>query len=93
MSELNTGELTPKSNSKVDAMRFSGALGQPDGFGSVLDVTINVAGDATLTLQWKQGLGDKQGAINMWSVTLNERQRDALGQMLCKYQTRHYERY
>jgi hypothetical protein len=79
-----TGKLTPRSNNIVDSMRFSGAFGQPDGFGSVLDVIVNKAGEACFTLHYEE---------RMWSVTLTNEQRNALAKMLSNYQPCLYESY
>ena len=41
MANLPTGGLTPRSNNKEVSCRYTGGFGQPDGFASVLDVTVN----------------------------------------------------
>ncbi len=87
---MKTGTLTPRSNGIEDAMRFSGSFGQPDGFGSVLDVTVNTEGVACLTLTWKSSSSSDE---QRWSVMLNSDQRNALAEMLAKYQPRTWERY
>ena len=91
---MKTGTLTPRTNKTVDAMRFSGGFAQPDGFASVLTVTVNQSGDACLTLEYRTGVpGNDSGQVQMWSVTLNDHQRNALGAMLSRYQPRDYERF
>lgn len=85
---MKTGKLTPKSGDVVDAMRFTGAFDQPDGFGSVLDVTVRRSGDAYLTLTYRM-----HGAEHVWSIGLTEPQRNALAQMLSQNQSRTWERY
>jgi len=85
---MEKGTLTPKSNSCVDAMRFSGAFGQPDGFASVLDVTVNQGGEACLTLTHRVNYDEK-----VWSVMLTDSQRNALAAMLGEYKSRTFERY
>jgi hypothetical protein len=47
---METGNLTPKSNDTVLEIQYTGAFGQPDGFGSVLTCRIARSGDATLAL-------------------------------------------
>ena len=84
---MNTGKLTPKSNTTVAAMRFSGNFAQPNGFGSVLTVKINEAGDAALTLVYK-GVNDGE---HMWSVMLDNTQRAMLANFLLSYKPRTYE--
>ena len=88
---MKTGTLTPKANNIEDAMRFSGCFGQPDGFGSMLDVTVNTEGKACLTLTWKTDTSG--GEEKRWSITLDSDQRNALASMLAKYQPRTWERY
>ena len=86
---MDTGTLTPRSGTVIDAMRFSGPFDQPDGFASVLTVTIRRSGEACLTLNYRSPLNVE----NMWSIMLTEDQRNALGNMLCQNQSRTYERF
>jgi len=74
--KLPSGNLTPRSNSDTFCRRYSGGFGQPDGFGSVLDVRVNKAGDLCFTLYYKTGF---PSSPNMWSVTLTNEQRKNLG--------------
>lgn len=83
-----TGNLTPKSNDKVVAMRFTGAFGQSDGFGSVLNVEINKAGHASLTLFYNPPSG-----ATFWAVELDSEQRRALAVLLMTYEPKTFERY
>lgn len=85
---MKTGSLTPKSNNTVHAMRFSGDFGQNDGFASVLEVRVNVAGEAALTLTYKSSLDPTE---RQWSIMLNSEQRNALSVLLGRYQPRQYE--
>lgn len=84
---MNKGTLTPRSNNEVEAMRFSGGFGQPDGFSSVLTASIRTSGEACLTLEYENG-----GHIHQWSVMLTDEQRNALSALLGRYQPRLYER-
>ena len=85
-----TGNLTPKSNDTVKAMRFTGNFGQPDGFGSILTVRINKKGDAILTLHYIS-----EGKEGLWSVMLNQEQRFALSRLLspATYEAIHFEEF
>lgn len=85
---MRTGKLTPRSNNCVDAMRFSGGFGQPDGFASVLDVKINEGGEVCLTLTHREN-----GNESTWSVMLTDSQRNAMAAMLGEYKPRTFERY
>lgn len=85
---MEKGKLTPRSNDCVDAMRFSGGFGQPDGFASVLDVKVNRGGEVCLTLAHRVS-GDER----IWSVMLTDSQRHALAAMLASYKPRTFERY
>ena len=86
---MKTGTLTPRSNNCVEGMRFSGDFGQPDGFGSVLAVRINEAGQACFALTYK----NMDGSESSWAVTLTDSQRDALAVFLAEYKPRLFERY
>lgn len=88
---MQTGNLTPRTNCTIDAMRFSGDFGQPDGFGSVLDVQVKKSGEVCFTLTYK--MQPQSAEEHMWSVTLTEEQRRALAGLLVKYHPRTYERY
>lgn len=79
---MNTKNLTSKSNDSVIEARFTGSFGQPDGFGSVLTLIINKAGNATLTLNYK----DVDNIERMWSVMLDNEQRRKLANMLTTYE-------
>lgn len=82
-----TGELTPRSNDSVSVMRYTGGFGQPDGFGGVLTVTINQAGDVYFTLEYRAG----DGAEHQWSVGLTNEQRRALITQLLGYEPKLFE--
>lgn len=86
---MKTGKLTPKTNDTMDSMRFTGGFGQPSGFGSVLTATVKEDGGLCLTLNYKMDMSDGE---HMWSVELNNEQRNALGSMISKYQPVLYER-
>ena len=98
---MNVGTLTPRSNDEIRAMRFSGNFGHPDGFESVLTVSIKKSGEVALTLEYKSNCDNQ---INLWSVIrrffypsvsitlqLTDGQRNILGAFLCRYQPRLYE--
>jgi hypothetical protein len=85
-----TGTLTPRSNDNVEEMRFTGAFGQPSGFGSVLTVSVRRSGEACLTLNFSPDSGDKKD--HMWSVMLTNEQRNELSALLGRYQPTLYER-
>ena len=80
---MYTGQLTPKSNSTVNRMLFSGSFDQPDGFGSVLNVSVNEHGHATLTLCYKNIRSSEE---HIWSIILDNEQRRALSKMLVSYE-------
>lgn len=86
---MNTGTLTPRSNDTVNEMRFTGNFGQPDGFGSVLTVSIRKDGAVCLTLTWKDLLGDEE---KTWSVMLTSDQRPVLAQLLDSYNPKLWEK-
>ena len=79
---IPTGGLTARSNNSEVAFRYSGAFGQPNGFGSVLEVKVNSSGDLALTLHYKTDL-DKQD--HLWSVMLTNEQRKHLAELLGSY--------
>jgi hypothetical protein len=84
------GTLTPKSNETVDEMRFTGTFGQPDGFGSVFVASVRTSGEACLSLYWSTGnFGGKLDYF--WSVMLTNEQRNALSELLGRYQPRLFE--
>jgi len=72
---METGNLTPKSNNCIKACRFSGNFGQPDGFGSVLNVRVNRNGDVALQLNYRS---DIDGQEKLWTVMLDNEQRKKL---------------
>ena len=86
---MNVGKLTPKSNNAVRKMRFAGGFGQPDGFGSVLEVRLNKAGDVSFGLTYRI---DGKTEEHQWSVTLDNEQRHKLIEVLspeyepCKFE-------
>ena len=82
MANLPTGGLTPRSNSKEVAYRYTGGFGQPDGFASVLEVTVNRAGDLALTLHHTSGLDNH---AHLWSVMLTNEQRKHLSGLIASY--------
>ena len=79
---LPTGGLTPRSNNKEKAYRYSGGFGQSDGFASILDVKVNTAGELTLTLHYKMTT-DRESQF--WSVMLSNEQRKHLAALLDSY--------
>lgn len=84
---MEVGSLTPKSNDLVEAMRFTGAFGQSDGFGSVLLAEVKKDGRLVLTLTYQMN-----GQEHFWSVELDDSQRNALVAFAGKYQPRLFER-
>lgn len=85
---MNKGTLTPRTNDEVEAMRFSGGFGQPDGFASVLTASVRQDGGLCLTLEFRPGPGDASG---FWSVMLTNEQRRVLAALLGRYHPRLYE--
>ncbi len=77
---MNTGTLTPRANSTIKAMRFTGAFGQPDGFGSILEAAIRTDGRAVLTAKWKDT------NEHQWTVELDNEQRKTLAALLACYE-------
>ena len=88
---METGKLTPRSNDTIDRMRFSGGFGQPNGFGSVLEVIVNSAGDATFSLTYRMGV-PHDDSERSWAIILTNEQRHILASMLGAYKPRLYER-
>ena len=84
-----TGKLTPKTNSTVLGMRFSGAFGQTNGFGSMLEAEVKTDGRLVLTLKYK----DIDSHIHQWSIDLTNEQRRALGEMILNYEPCLFEQY
>jgi hypothetical protein len=79
---MNTGALTPRSNTTIQAMRFSGGFGQPDGFASVLIVRVAESGEVSLTLDYRT---HPDTAYHQWSVQLTNEQRVTLANFLLSY--------
>lgn len=75
---MKTGGLTSKSNKLVCGMRFTGSFDQPDGFGSILEATVNTHGHANLKIIKKDG--------NTWSIILDNQQRKAIADLLVRYE-------
>lgn len=85
------GTLTPKSNSVVEEMRFSGnhAIGG-GGHGSVLVADIRKSGEACLALYYSTGSFDDK-LDHFWAVMLTNEQRKALAEFLGRYQSKLFE--
>ncbi len=81
---METGNLTPRSNNTVAGARYSGSFGPVNGFGSVLEVTINTEGKTTFTLHYSADFDGKKE--HMWSVILDNEQRRHLSDMLKSYE-------
>lgn len=90
MSDVR-GNLTPRASDIVEAMRFSGGFGQPDGFSSVLEVMVRKDGSVCLRLLYST-IGDKR-LSNFWAVELTNEQRFALQFFIGRYQPRLFERF
>jgi hypothetical protein len=86
---MDTGTLTPRTNNTVEAMRFTGSFGQPNGFGSVLLAEVKQDGRLVLTLTYNRH-GETNASV--WSVELDSSQRNALAALASRYQPRLYER-
>jgi hypothetical protein len=86
---MDKGTLTPRSNTLVEAIRFTGAFGQPDGFGSVLLAEVKQDGRLVLTTTWKM---DKDGKEMTWTVELDNEQRKILAELAGRYQPKLYEK-
>ena len=78
---MNTGDLDSRSNDTKIQVLYTGDFGQPDGFGSVLSVTINSAGETALKLDYK-GMNQEERS---WTVTLTNEQRQHLAHILGLY--------
>ena len=79
---MKTGNLTPKSNNEVKTVRYSGTFGQPDGFGSVLEVSIRASGEVSLCLTYR-GVAEKE---NSWGTMLTHEQGKHLANLLNSYE-------
>jgi hypothetical protein len=88
---METGKLTPRTNSTVSEMRFTGNFGLPGGFGSVLTAGIRRDGRAVLTLTYTTEL-DGRTHEHMWSVELDNEQRRVLGALLASYEPTLWEK-
>jgi hypothetical protein len=84
---MEHGTLTSRSNGTVEAYRFTGQFGQPDGFGSVLTARVKTDGRLVLTLVYLS-----VDVERTWTVELDTYQRGVLGQLCNRYQPRLYER-
>ena len=73
--------LDPKSNDTVVKARFSGGFGQPDGFESILTVSVNRHGNATFHLAYKIVNTDQS-----WAVILDNDQRRELIRLLSEHE-------
>jgi hypothetical protein len=85
---MERGKLTPRTGSVVASMRFAGGFGQPDGFGSILNVAIRTGGDLCLTLNYK--LHDHE---TFWAVELTNEQRKKLAEFILSYEPVLYENF
>lgn len=81
---MNTDGLTPRSNTIKSQIRYTGNFGQPDGFASVLEVTVHEDGEAQLTLNYRTDIGTRNDE-RMWSIRLTETQIDRLIKQLSHY--------
>ena len=75
---MYTGNLTPRTNNTIEAIRFTGSFAQPEGFGSVLE-----DGRLVLTLSWKTHPD--------YTVGLDNAQRGVLAKLAATYQPMLYE--
>jgi hypothetical protein len=80
--QMEKGKLTPRSADVIEAMRFSGAFGQPDGFDSVLTATVRRSGGVCFTLDYRIPPQDND---MRWSVELTNEQRAAMAEFLGQY--------
>ena len=81
---MQTGKLTPKSNDIKRCARYSGSFGPQDGFGSILEATVNTGGEVCLSLIYKTDhYGSKE---NIWGVMLTNEQRKHLSKLLASYE-------
>ena len=83
---MDTGKLTPRSNEKVNSCLYAGQFGQPDGFASVLEVTVNRAGECALSLTYKSPDISGENNERLWSVMLTSDQRKHLAEFLTLYE-------
>ncbi len=74
---MKQGNLTARSNNKITSFRYSGGFGQPDGFASILTVTVNNEGYLALSLVYRKG-GGISSEEHFWTVNLTNSQRQHL---------------
>lgn len=89
ITNMFTGNLTPKDNDTVKEMIFTGSFAQPNGFGSVLTARINTEGNLELSLTFTTDFGSSKET--MWGIILNCEQRRALGNLALSYEPVHFE--
>lgn len=80
IKHMKTGNLTPRTNKEIKSVRYSGGFGQPEGFASVLTVSVRQDGRASLTLMY-----DAENQ-KMWTVELTHEQRVHLASWLGEYE-------
>lgn len=85
---MYTGNLTPRTNTTIEAIRFTGSFGHPDGFGSVLEAAVKEDGRLVLTLSWKTY---PDPTVRIWTVELDNAQRGVLAKLTAAYQPMLYE--
>lgn len=84
---MNSYELTPRTNNTINKMVFTGAFGQPDGFGSVLEVEIKQDGRLVLICTYRLHGSEHD---HVWTIELDNEQRVALGEFIPTYSPRLY---
>ena len=82
MNGLPVGNLTPRSNTPEVEMRYTGSFGQPDGFGSILDVKVYSSGELCLKIHNV----DADGKSRSWAVQLTSEQRKHLAATLIQFE-------
>ncbi len=86
---MDKGNLTARSNNKIASFRYSGGFGQPDGFASVLTVSVNKEGNLTLSLTYKRS--DLSSEEHFWAVTLTDSQRQHLASWIGEHKPQLWE--
>lgn len=78
--KLETGNLTPRSNTTVINRRYVGGFGQPKGFSTILEVRVNESGDLHLRI-----LSQQDNSVESLGMTLTNEQRLDLGKQLIRH--------
>lgn len=83
MNTLETGNLTPPTNTTIINRHYVGGFGQPKGFSDLLEIKIVESG--TLYLKIKSQIEYGGEKAESMSITLTNEQRADLAQQLAKH--------